>query len=305
MKNPTHYLASLPERTLRAGAAVAGGLLAETANLVVPDSLRRSKLYQVTIDRFLRIVIEFIGDVPDLYSDHALSAEELAKRKVAGNVLEVASVFTFGWSPLWLLAAASDLTGGTRAYLAILVDELKGQGLLPADADIGSVESLLTTLEGTSGAAADVVDLPPLDAGALRASWNALRDNAAQLPDAAGLAATWAMLREAAEREGRSILEMSTLVAGGAVRAGWQLGNIHIFDYYRSALATIREEGLLAYLRRVGEPYARRAIQHFNPQAETYTERWLERTDEGASPADPAPAQADAPAAGNDERPVD
>jgi hypothetical protein len=290
MNKPIEYLASLPERTVRAGAAVAGGLLAETANLVLPSSLRRARLYQATFERLLRVTVELVGDVPDVYPDQTMSPAEMAKRKVVGNAVELAGVLSMGWSPLWLLAAASDLTGGTRAYLAALVDELKTSGVLPEGTDVASVDALLQTLEGTSGVAADAVDLPPIDVAALRTSWAELKANVGALPDAAALAATFEQLRAAAVVEGRSLLDVSAVVAAGALRAGWTLGNTHIFEYYREALAAIQEEGLLRFARRVSTPYLSRALLHFSPREDTYTERWL-RQREPEQPAETPEAE--------------
>ncbi len=50
------------------------------------------------------------------------------------------------------------------------------------------------------------------------------------------------------------------MVALGAVRTGVKLGNVHIFDYYRGALRTIVEEGLLTFLRRTSTPYLTRRV---------------------------------------------
>ena len=67
------------------------------------------------------------------------------------------------------------------------------------------------------------------------------------------------------------------MVALGAVRTGMKLGNVHIFDYYRRALRTIVEEGLLSSLRRTSTPYLSRAGSHFDPRSSTYSERLLRR----------------------------
>ena len=45
-----------------------------------------------------------------------------------GNVLELGSILAFGFSPLWILAAAADVTHGSRAYLDSLVGELVNEG---------------------------------------------------------------------------------------------------------------------------------------------------------------------------------
>jgi hypothetical protein len=271
------YLASLPERTARAGAALTGGLVYEASEVVLPLAVRRSRLYQAIVGRLLRITIELVGGVDGVYPGQEMPARELVVRKTAGNAVELGGLLAVGWSPLWLLAGASDLVGGTKAYLRALATELRDAGVLVEDAQVASFDELLTALEGTSGVLADTVDVPPLDVASVRTSWQELRQQAADLPDAAGLEKTFAELQLAARQEERSLLEISSLVALGAVRTGMKLGNVHIFDYYRRALRTIVEEGLLSFLRRTSTPYLSRAGSHFDPRSSTYSERLLWR----------------------------
>jgi hypothetical protein len=289
------YLASLPERTARAGAALTGGLVYEASEVVLPAAVRRSRLYQAIVGRLLRITIELVGGVEGVYPDQRMPARELLVRKTAGNAVELSSFLAVGWSPLWLLAGASDLVGGTKAYLRALAAELREADVLAADADVASFDELLTALEGTSGVLADTVDVPPLNVPSVRASWRELQRQAAALPDAAGLDGIFAELQLAARQEDRSLLEISSLVGIGAVRAGMKLGNVHIFDYYRLALRTIVEEGLLSFLRRTSTPYLVRAGSHFDPRSSTYSERLLRRRAARRSPAEHETApQADA-----------
>jgi hypothetical protein len=278
------YLASLPERTARAGAALTGGLVYEVSEVMLPNVVRRSKLYQAIVGRLLRILIELVGGVEGVYPSQEMPARELLARKTAGNVVELSSFLAVGWSPVWLLAGTSDLVGGTKVYLQVLVTELRDAGVLAADAYVASFEELLTALEGTSGVLADTVDVPPLNVPSLRTSWQELQRQAADLPDAAGLEKIFAGLQLAARQEDRSILEISSVVALGAVRTGVKLGNVHIFDYYRSALRTIVEEGLLSFLRRTSTPYLTRAGSHFDPRSSTYSERLLRRWADRRSP---------------------
>lgn len=284
------YLASLPERTARAGAALTGGIIYETTEVVLPLAVRRSRLYQAVVGRLLRIMIELVGGVEGVYPAAEMPVRELLVRKTAGNVVELSSFVAVGWSPVWLLAGASDLVGGTKVYLRTLVGELKDTGVLAPDADVASFEELLNSLEGTSGALADTVDVPPLDVSSVRASWQELRQQAADLPDAASLEGIFAGLQLAARQEDRSVLEVSSMVALGAVRSGVKLGSVHVFDYYRRALRTIIEEGLISFLRRTSTPYLTRAGSHFDPRSITHSERlvrhWTGRrrtaTDEGS-----------------------
>jgi hypothetical protein len=271
------YLASLPERSARALAALGGGFMHEAASLLLPASLRRSRLYQATVARLLRILIEGVGGVPGAFLAEPLPVNELMIRKAAGNAVELASFLAIGWSPVWLLAAVSDLTGGTRLYLQALVAELEASGALPKGTQIGSFEELLAALEGTSGTLADSIDLIPTSLGDLRATWEQLRQHAAELPDADRLATLFADLQAAATREGRSLLEISALVALGAMRAGIQLGHTHIFSYYRDTLQSISAEGLDRYLRRLSAPYLMGALGHLDRRRDSYTQRLLRR----------------------------
>jgi len=284
------YLVSLPERMVRALAASVGGLIYEAAEVLLPAWLRRSRLYQAIVAVSLRIMVELIGGVTDVLPPDDVGVEELAVRKAAGSVIELASFLAVGWSPLWLLAAAADLTGGTRTYLRALVSELQRDGALPEDTEFTSVEELLNNLEGTSGLMAETVDVPPLNVRDMRSSWQALQQNVAELPDASRLASIYAQLQQVAKQEGRSLRSVSLLIATGAVRAGVQMGHTYIFDYYRDALHTITTEGLPAYAQRVTKPYLTVAVGHFDPKRTTYTERLLQRlrrhgdtADDGAS----------------------
>jgi hypothetical protein len=285
------YLVSLPERMTRAGAALLGGALYETSQVALPRVVRESKLYQATIDRLLRITIEWVGDVRGIYGAEAMPVAELAARKFTGNIVEFASIFAVGFSPLWLLAAASDILGGSKAYLRALVDELKAGGHLPPDADVASFEDLLGRLETGSGVLADAIDVPPMTVQDARASFETLRRQAADLPSGDDLAALFREMQAVAKAEGRSLTDVSAALTLAAARAGVQMGNVHIFDFYREALGAIRREGLLRFLRRTATPYVVRAGRHFDPRAGTYTERlvdWVqERRENGRRSGNP------------------
>ena len=250
-----------------------GGAAYELSRAALPDVVRRSKLYEATIARVLRIAVELLGDVRGVYPDAPMTVEELTVRKAAGNVVELASFLVAGWSPLWLLASVADIIGGSKVYLHALMAELERVGVLQPGTDVTSVDELLSRLEGTSDVLADVIDVPPLSVRELRASIEALRGHATGFPSPDSLAALFASLQATARTEGRSLLEVSTLIGLGAARAGVRLGDAYLFEYYRQALRNISEEGLLAFVHRISRPYVERAGRHFDPTAPTYTER--------------------------------
>ena len=149
--------------------------------------------------------------------------------------------------------------------------------MLPEDADISSVEELLDSLEGSSSVMAEALDVPPLNIDDMRSSWDEMRQHATELPDADSLSSLYNELQATAEQQDHSVRYMSSLIAAGALRAGVNLGQVHIFDYYQDALRTINMEGLPFYSRRVIKPYYEVAKSHFDSQQISYTERLLGR----------------------------
>jgi hypothetical protein len=258
-------------------AALAGGTLYEVTLVVIPRWLRRSRLYRALVEGTLRIVVELVGGVQGAIPHHGMGTHELAARKLAGSGIELASLLTVGWSPLWLLAAAADVTGGTRVYLRALVAELRQGGVLPRGAEIGSADELLSTLEHTSATIAEALDVPPLTVDGMRGTLSALRENAARLPGPGQLASIFAQLRDVAQEENRSLRFVSAAIGRGALRAGLEVGQAQIFNFYREALGAISAEGLATYTRRVSRPYWTAAAEHFDPGSVSHTQRVLGR----------------------------
>jgi hypothetical protein len=273
----TDILLSLPERLVRVFSAGLGGLVYQLSLALLPGWVRRSKLYRATIERLLRIFVELLGGVQGAFPAEAMSARELATRKAAGNVVELVSFAAVGWSPVWLLAAAADVMGGTQVYLQALVRDLQREGVLDAQTQVDSIEALLVELEQTLGQAADTVDLPPLNVDDMRASWTELKGRASSLPDAEALARIYADLLAVAHQEGKSVYHTSSLIAQGAVRTGLEMGNLHIFAYYRESLDAIASEGLSHYIQRVSRPYLMAIAAHLDSNNPTHTERFLVR----------------------------
>ena len=271
------YIVSLPERLVRTTAAGGGGLLLEATDHILPPPVRDAKIFQCLIARPLRITVEAVGGVSDRFPAQDTTGQELIKRKVAGNVVEAVSVFTVGFSPLWFLAVASDVTGGTRVYLDAFVKELKRSGVLPTRTDVSSVNDLLSVLDRTVNQAADAIDIPPTAIAEMRDSVDLLRENVALIPGPQRLADVFSQLNEVAREQDRSLLVVSTLVAAGALQAGAQLGNTHILSFYTEALGAIRQEGVSQYLSRISQPYVEAASRHMAPDNLARTPRLIRR----------------------------
>ncbi len=278
------FVVSLPERALRALVGALGGALHETAEVVLPRFARRSRLYEATAKNMLRIAIELVGSVERPLPAGQPGAGALLKRKTAGNVVELGSIAAFGFSPLWLLAAAADVSRGSRVYLEALVVELKRAGVLADEAELGSVDDLLSALEGASGTTARLVDLPPFELAELRASVAELRRSAGELPRPEDLAALYEGLRSTAARERKSLLEVSTGMGLAFLLSARHVGRVHLLTPYREDWKPLREEGFGAYARRVAQPYGRAVAGHFDPTRRTWTERALSRIRRSMAP---------------------
>jgi hypothetical protein len=271
------FLVSLPERILRSLVAVVGGALHETAEVVLPRFARRSRLYEATAKNLLRIAIELVGDVEHDAPPDQPGVGELAKRKTAGNVVELGSIAAFGFSPLWLLAAASDVSRGSRVYLQALVAELKQAGLLSEQAELATVDDLLGAFEGATGTTARLVDLPPLELADLRASLAELRSSASELPSPQELSSLYRGLERTAAREQRSLLEVSSEMGLAFLLSARSVGRDHLVVPYREDWQPLREEGFGAYSRRISKPYRDAVAAHLDRARATWTERALER----------------------------
>ena len=273
MRRGTAFLVSLPERAVRSLVAVLGGAVHEAAELVLPRFARRSRLYEATAKNLLRIAIELVGSVERPLEQHAPAADELAKRKAAGNALELGSIAAFGFSPLWLLAAAADVAHGSRVYLEALTAELRRAGVLREGAEIETVDDLLGALEGASGTTARLVDIPPLELSQLRRSLGELRASAGELPRPDELAALYRGLRRTAARERRPLLEVSAGMGLAFLTSARHVGRDHLVVPYGEDWEPLRREGFAAYARRVAGPYGAALAGHFDPERPSWTER--------------------------------
>ena len=214
---------------------------------------------------------------PAVVDEYEPNAKRLAVRKTAGNAVELGSIAAFGFSPLWLLAAGADVTHGTRVYLDAFVRELKLAGVLAEEARLGSVDELLAALEGGSGTAARLIDIPPLELAALRRSIADLRADASGLPSPAEMASLFDGLRAEAVRERRSLLEVSTGVGIAFFNSASHIGRQHLLDPYGEDLKPLRDEGFGTYAARVARPYGSAIARHFDSDRASLTERGIDR----------------------------
>ena len=294
------YLLSLPERLVRSTVGLGAGVVREVGEMVLPDGVRRGRLYQNLVDATLRYLIERVGGVDGAYPSEGALPEDFLVRRTAGNAIEVLGVVAFRASPVWVLAALADVCGAGRVVIPQIADALKAEGLLEANAEFATADELLDGLERTSSRLSAAINTPPLDIEGLRAEWHALREDArilqpSRLPSPQSIAGLWSDVKAEAARQNRSVFETSSLLAlsaaaalpdrvrwltastrVGATRAG-QLAGEALLEHYRHTLDNIQRTGYATYAARQLRPYVRAAASQFSPRRRTLTERVVER----------------------------
>jgi hypothetical protein len=215
------YAASLPERVVRSASALAAGTVREVASVALPIGFRRGRLYRNLVDVTLQFLIEQVGGVRSALPSEEKLGEDFLLRRAAGNGIELLGVVAFRASPVWVLAALADVAGFGRQLIPEIAESLKNEGLLARDGSFATMEQLLGGLERTSAQLAQSVNAPPLDVAGLREEWRkfaeeARRLPAPQLPSPSAVTRLWQDLRDTAERERRSVFEVSSLLARSA-----------------------------------------------------------------------------------------
>jgi hypothetical protein len=272
-----HYVLSLPERVLRSASGLAAGLIHEIGEAALPVAVRRTRLYRSMVEATLRFLIEQVGEVEGIFPTEGRLAEDFLVRRAAGNGIEVLGLLTFRASPVWVLAALADLSGGGRHLISEIAASLRREGVLASDSHPESVDQLLDALEQVTGRAAEAINTPPLDVAGLRKEWAAIRKGFAALPrpDIRILENLWHDLTTTAQGEGRGVFEFSAAMALGTMVALRTTGTVlsaALLDHYAHTLTDIRRQGFLRWWTREFRPYLRAAAAQFSPAKQTRTQ---------------------------------
>jgi hypothetical protein len=294
---PYRYLLSLPERLLRSLGALSGGLLREIGAVALPAALRRTTLYRTMVDVALRFLIEEVGQVEGIYSSEGRLAENFLLKRTASHGIELLGILAFHASPIWVLAALADASGGGRNLIQEISQGLKDEGLLDRDTRFETIEEVLDGLEQTSAHLADTLNVPPVDVPGLRREWDRLRRELGKIPPKnfpaqETLERLWEKLQQSARDQGRSVFTVSSLLAVSAIShvpgsflwlskaarsaartTGKVLGE-SILDHYSATLTEMSKTGFTAYWTREFRPYLRAAAEQFAPtRRATLTDR--------------------------------
>jgi hypothetical protein len=290
------YVLSLPERVVRSLGALSGGLLREIGKVALPAAIRRTVLYRTMVGVTLRFLIEDVGEVEGSYPSERRLAENFILQRTASHGIELLGILAFRASPVWVLAALADVTGGSQKLMREIAEALKEEGLLEVDARFETMDQVLGGLEKTSAHLALTLNMPPINVPALRLEWEMLKTELRgippnRIPALDRLERTWEALRISAQMQNRTVFAMSSLMAistlshvpahllwlskaaRSAARRTTGIVGGAILDHYSAALEDISRTGFPEYWTREFRPYLRAAAEQFAPEHGSLTER--------------------------------
>lgn len=294
------YILSLPERVIRSLGALSGGLLKEIGDVALPAAIRRTILYRTMVGVTLRFLIEDVGEVEGVYPSEGRLAENFILQKTASHGIELLGIVAFRASPVWVLAALADVTGGGQRLIREVVAALQEEGLLEAGANFENVDQILGGLEKTSGHLAMTLNVPPVDVAGLRKEWEALQAALRSIPPdrmpaVDRLEGTWEQLRASAQSQNRTVFALASLMAVSSLShipanllwlskaarsAGRRTTGIvagALLDHYSKTLDDIAATGFTLYWKGEFRPYLRAAAEQFAPKHRSLTERLFRR----------------------------
>ena len=291
------FALSLPERTIRSLAALAGGTTTLLSETLFPVSFRGTTTYRVTIGLMQQFIVERVaGMKSEIREDQAQLSDDYVQRKMAGTALEAAGLLTMGSSPLWVLAILGDAAGGSKVFLNRLVKSLKENGFIAEETEATELIDVLEAVQEASSKSATTIDMPPLSreelsqlADEMKASYSRVFRSTTNLMPR--LDAIWKNMERLALRENISIERLGGIMTVDAVswskkgarmalatgKTGAELFDEKILDSYRTTLAAASEQGIDQYMSDHMRPFMQSARGHFDPARKTWTETKLDK----------------------------
>lgn len=291
------YGLSIPERTLRSTSALVGGVVRESAELLVPQAFRSSSTYRTFVEQSLDFVLRNVGGVADESDEEQAGqagVEGYVARKAVGGFIELAALPLLHVSPMTVLAIISDVAYGSQAYLAELSHELKRQGVIDQNTTVDHAADLLEAISQVTAKTASAIDMPPLSVDGLRETIQQITEAASSVDPSrllpqAEVERIWNEMHQIATQEKVSPMQVSSTLTMFAMHKVGALGrgalstikvagnmfDAHILDHYAQGLREIQAKGLYATLAESGRPYIDALWFNFSSERETFTDDLL------------------------------
>ena len=291
-RNYLRYSLSLPERTIRSLAAIAGGASTLVTKTILPKALRKTSIYKVSFGMMQRFIVERVAGIErELGEEPQELDDDYLLRKMAGTALEAAGLFAMRFSPLWVFAIAGDAAGGSKVFLERLVWHLKTNDVIARDTKASELVDVLEAIQEASGKSAASIDAPPLSREKLTELVDDMKVNYSRVFKTTAnlmprLDTIWKNMEELSKRENVSIERLGGMIAVDALslrkkglgilqstgRTGAELFDEKILESYRNTLSSMSDKGIDKYMSSHMKPFMKAARSHFDPEHKT----WLE-----------------------------
>jgi hypothetical protein len=269
------YGLSLPERSLRSLAALVGGTTALLTNSLLPESLRGTTTYRVTVGLFQKFLLERMAGIKkEAENEGEKLKDKFVQRKLLGNALEAAGLLTMRFSPLWVLAIAGDAAGGSKVFLNRLVSHLKANNVIAENAEPKELVDVLEAVQSASDKSATALDMPPLSREELSHLAEEMKESYSSQREKVSLETLMGMM----VFEAASFVEKSVGTVAAVGKTGVELFDETIVQSYKKTLERISVEGMDNYLANHFHPFLEAAKGHFSLEKKTWLERKLTGT---------------------------
>ena len=304
------YVLSLPERTIRSLAALAGGTTSLLTDTLFPDVLRGTTLYRIFVGDTQKFVIEKVAQIQreGQADDGADTSDPMyVQKKMIGGALETAGLFAMHFSPLWVFAIAGDAAAGTGVFLNRLTEQLKHNGVIAEDTKVEGLEDLMSAMQDASQTSATAIDTPPLSreemsklASDMTESYKQMFAKATDLVPR--FETIWDRMGRLASRENISLSRLGGILTvdvaewgkkgiGSALavgQTGTSLFGEKILDSYVRTLDDVAKQGATSYVSDRMKPFLQAASDHFSPDRKTWTQAVTDKVLGSAPDADEA-----------------
>jgi len=286
------YIATLPERTIRSAVSATMGISSLATRLLLPKFIKESTTYRVSFGMLQEFLIQKIAEIEQ--EEKAFEVKDkYVIRKTAGSFIEGIGLVSIRFSPVWMLAIISDVSGGSKIYLDRLVKDMKKQHLVDDTYEYKSVNDLLEGISGLSKLGVNAIDMPPItkdEFAELKRDLSAsLNDNMEQTKQMMKeLETVWNKMQHVGKQENLSISKMNgamtlDLMKQAAIRgvdmtkstvtSTYDLFNELVIKSYMDSIDEVVKKGRKKYLVEHMTPFIKQFSKLYKKEHVTMTEK--------------------------------
>jgi len=288
------YVVSLPERFIRSSVSLVTSFTTLVSTLLFPKFLKDSATYRVTYGMLQQFLVEKVAGVQQENKEFQLKKNYVA-RKTAGTVIEGIGMLSVRFSPIWMLAIISDISGGSKEYLERVLKELKKNHLIDENTSYSTVFELLDGIQSTTKVGVDAIDMPPVSKEDFiefkeKIQQQYHQNSALTKSLFTELENIYTMMNQVSKDKKLSLAELNGAMTLNLMKAGAKKGvdisvattktslamlNELILDNYKDTLQDLSKHGKRSYLINHMTPFMKQVKNYYKEETPTITQKLL------------------------------